>query len=353
MYTLITEVTDINEQFIFRAQCYCGMFSAAAVVVSDIIINRTFSQVTAAGVLLLLTLFLCRIFETKIEHYKRFSVITLIIQNNLLIPLLLLWGKSYYMIIPWVIVGYICAMLVLDNKVSILFALATAVEDVLIILLYRFDGRFSPDRLEGLVSTIIVVSIGCAITYYVKGFYLSRIENMLTENRYLELNNMELKNTSFTDKLTGLYNRGYYDSALQKSMNYALHRNAPVSLIMLDIDHFKVINDTYGHEAGDAALKELARTIRVNTRENDICCRYGGEEFCIILYADTDVAAERAEKLRKAVEELELDVIGHMTISLGVAPYSKGYTAEEFFSAADKMTYLAKNSGRNQVRVAR
>ncbi|HEY3312014.1 MAG TPA: diguanylate cyclase [Anaerolineales bacterium] len=156
------------------------------------------------------------------------------------------------------------------------------------------------------------------------------------------------------DALTGLYNRRFMDDALQREILRANRDGRPVSVLMLDIDHFKNFNDSFGHDAGDQVLVALSSLLRVNIRESDIACRYGGEEFVVILPgASAADARHRAELIR---EDFSCVRIGpeklSATISVGLSVYPKhGVTVDELLRAADSALYLAKNAGRNCVLV--
>ncbi len=157
------------------------------------------------------------------------------------------------------------------------------------------------------------------------------------------------------DALTGLYNRRYLEQSLERELRRAVREKASVSLIMVDIDFFKRINDTMGHAAGDDVLRELGRFLESQLRTYDIACRFGGEEFTLILPGSSvDNALRQAERIRTGVKEVpfvsEGKPIGPITISLGVATYpADGETAEELLAAADAALYRAKAEGRNRV----
>jgi diguanylate cyclase (GGDEF)-like protein len=155
------------------------------------------------------------------------------------------------------------------------------------------------------------------------------------------------------DSLTGLFNRRYFDEAVNRELSRARRKALPTSLVVLDIDHFKRVNDTYGHGTGDNVLCAIARQISVAIREGDIACRYGGEELVILMpECPADVAADRAEELRAAIEACipEAGGPGQVTASFGVAEYpTHGSDAESLFRAADRAMYRAKHQGRNQV----
>ncbi len=171
----------------------------------------------------------------------------------------------------------------------------------------------------------------------------------------LEAANQELARKNTIDELTGLNNRRFYDQKILAEFRRSKRNLTPLSLVLIDIDHFKQVNDTYGHQAGDLCLQHLAKIIKENLkRSTDIGCRYGGEEFCLII-PDTDTlgAIELAENLRQKVSianfEFEQQSI-KITISCGVATYTQEDDAspEKLFAAADKALYKAKSNGRNQ-----
>lgn len=163
-----------------------------------------------------------------------------------------------------------------------------------------------------------------------------------------------LQEQAMRDGLTGLFNRRYLDEMLEREVSRARREGIPLSLVMLDIDHFKQVNDTYGHQAGDEVLRILAATLMADIRTEDMACRYGGEEFLILLpNMPLAAAMARAEAWRVAVEALS---IAHgnfpirFTISLGVAAYPEhGKTPDDLTRCADQALYRAKHEGRNRV----
>ena len=161
---------------------------------------------------------------------------------------------------------------------------------------------------------------------------------------------------SLTDALTGLDNRKRFDWALNETMRQALASNTPMCLLLLDIDHFKKFNDTYGHQAGDGVLKLVARTMKSAVKGLDLVARYGGEEFAIILpntaLKDGVVVAEQ---VRKAVMSKELikrstgESLGRVTLSIGVAEMRGQERPSDIIQRADVCLYAAKDAGRNTV----
>lgn len=163
-----------------------------------------------------------------------------------------------------------------------------------------------------------------------------------------------VKEQAVTDGLTGLYNRRYFEEYLQKEVTRANRQKQPFSLIGLDLDFLKQINDKYGHSYGDLAIKTLASVIKNNARSIDIAARMGGEEFDIILPGvDSKGAMAAAERIRKTLEAAEIDTIGHITASIGVATYFEHTdNPEELLELTDQAMYQSKRNGRNCVTLA-
>lgn len=168
----------------------------------------------------------------------------------------------------------------------------------------------------------------------------------------------KLRQQSIRDALTGMFNRRYMEESLDREVARAARAGRPVGVIMLDIDHFKRFNDQFGHAAGDAILRELGTFFASQIREADIACRYGGEEFALIMPdAGLEVARLRAEKIREAVKRMEVQhagrLLGPVTISLGLAEFPQhGPTGHMVVERADAAMYRAKQAGRDQVAIA-
>lgn len=174
------------------------------------------------------------------------------------------------------------------------------------------------------------------------------------------LNNIEMykavENLSMTDALSTLYNRRFYDESLKNKTNEASRSGQPLSMIMVDIDHFKDVNDTYGHQAGDQIIKMIGNCLKSNSRKYDICARYGGEEFVILTTMTLSVAEKLAEKIRKIIYDSIThfgDTSIHVSASFGVASFNEAdpITAAEFQRQADTALYYSKKHGRNRVTV--
>lgn len=178
----------------------------------------------------------------------------------------------------------------------------------------------------------------------------------------LALSNIQLREhlqeQSIRDTLTGLYNRRYLNETLARELQHGMRYQQAVGIILMDIDHFKCINDTYGHQIGDAVLRLLGTFLQARTRRGDMVCRYGGEEMVLVLpNTPLEQAAAYAEQLRQSVQHLTGEYDGqplpHVTVSLGVAASpGHGHSVDTLISAADQALYQAKAAGRNQTCVA-
>lgn len=163
-----------------------------------------------------------------------------------------------------------------------------------------------------------------------------------------------LQKQATTDPLTGMNNRRYFEEALQGYLTEFNKIGASLGLLILDLDHFKSVNDNYGHDVGDQVLKEVALRMRAISREHDVVARLGGEEFAVITpYANRDQLLGVAERYREMVEALNVtsgNVVIRPTVSIGVATNKEDcLTSDELFKAADRRLYQAKNAGRNRV----
>ena len=183
---------------------------------------------------------------------------------------------------------------------------------------------------------------------------------MVGEAIKLSLSNLKLREKlreqATRDPLTGLFNRRHLEDSLSRELHRARRGKSPLCIAMLDLDHFKNFNDTFGHQAGDLLLRELGQVLREKLRKSDIACRYGGEEFVIVM-PDSSLAdtCQRVEEIRVLVKKLEIrygeQLLGTITISAGIAGTREhgGITMREFLHAADTALYAAKQAGRDRV----
>ncbi|WP_372770656.1 diguanylate cyclase [Pseudoalteromonas sp.] len=213
----------------------------------------------------------------------------------------------------------------------------------------KADYMYQNGTLIPLTNTTGEVSHLCVIIYDVTDEAVNKLE--------LEQANAKLEELSRVDRLTNLYNRGFWEESFAKEFKRQQRSHNKSCLLMFDIDHFKKINDLYGHPGGDAALCFVSQTLKNVLRESDVAGRYGGEEFAVTL-VDTDIEGAKvfAERLRKTIEQAvihyeESEIT--LTISIGIAQFDGKYTKyEQWIEDADKALYRSKETGRNTVSVA-
>jgi diguanylate cyclase (GGDEF)-like protein len=206
------------------------------------------------------------------------------------------------------------------------------------------DGQ----RISGLTRLKEGARIQLGVDAFVKFTYHDELEGDFQNRMY---------DAALRDPLTGLYNRRYLDECLEAEFAFATRHKAALTVCMMDIDHFKRVNDTHGHEAGDLVLAEVGERMAATVRAEDTCCRFGGEEFVVVsLGISLAGGLVLAERLRGAIEEREFQYDSTtlpVTVSLGVAgfPYPSIESPESLLSAADQALYLAKQRGRNRCKV--
>jgi diguanylate cyclase (GGDEF)-like protein len=203
-----------------------------------------------------------------------------------------------------------------------------------------------------LITLVLFMSVISVVASIIMRQDLAEIER---QARLLEESEARLREQSVRDALTTLFNRRYLDETLGRELRRAERAGQPLGLMMLDIDHFKRFNDTHGHAAGDAVLHGLGVLLRGSLRASDIACRYGGEEFILLLpEATRAVAVERAEQIRASARRLSVPTDGRpaevITLSVGVAAYpADGATSAALLKSADVALYRAKRAGRDRV----
>lgn len=196
-------------------------------------------------------------------------------------------------------------------------------------------------KIKWILDNTVTVKNGDKIICYLG--YLSDITELKNYQNKLE-------EISRTDQLTKVKNRLYIDELMQKQYSRFIRNSEKCSVILIDIDHFKDINDSFGHIAGDIFLVEFSNILKINIRESDSVGRWGGEEFLIILpYSDSSHALKIAEKLKEKIASFEFTNIGNRTASFGVAEFQIGITAEQVVDNADKALYISKENGRDQI----
>ena len=255
----------------------------------------------------------------------------------------------------------ILANLVLGGLIASLFLSARATGFVfvitflgLLLLTFLLPDFTVADNINALffvltVGGLVVMAAG------LRQSYLAQIDR---QTRELIENESRLLELSHHDALTGLLNRRYLEEMFTREILRAARKGYPIGIIMADIDHFKQFNDIHGHAAGDAVLVQVAHFLQAHVREADFTCRYGGEEFLMILpEATREITQLRAEQIREQIHGLQVQYQGQsleaVTLSLGVAMFPQhGSTKELLFNAVDSALYRAKHEGRDRVIVA-
>ena len=261
-----------------------------------------------------------------------------------------------------------------------LFRAAEGHYDLVIVslALQNFDGLRLCSQLRSLDRTrnvpILAISEGDSNARLVRGLeigvndylmrpidgneLLARVRTQIRKKRYTERlrDNVQMSiEMAITDPLTGLYNRRYMESHLNSLLEQAVSRKKPLTVLVLDIDYFKAINDTHGHDAGDDVLREFSFRIKKSIRGIDLACRYGGEEFVVVMpETDLTVATMVAERLRRRIATEPFPVQDgartiEVTISVGISALGKGDTTATILKRADAALYRAKRDGRNRV----
>ena len=243
----------------------------------------------------------------------------------------------------WINFIPVFTILILNYRESKRWIAVYTVFIILILLYHFFRAPFLRYSREELIQSFVV---------YLLFLYLTGNNQKLNEivRARLETENLKLTRMSRIDSLTGLFNRDFFNRILNSEYSRFERYGDRFSLIMLDIDHFKKVNDTYGHQQGDTVLIALADTLKNNTRKTDSVGRWGGEEFLILCAATSaDEAATLAEKLRKFIESMSFEMGFIITASFGVAEIRKGYTVKSLISETDTLLYESKHCGRNRV----
>jgi diguanylate cyclase (GGDEF)-like protein len=220
------------------------------------------------------------------------------------------------------------------------------------VLVQLFIMLMYDDKTHMIVTYLFIIYIPLIflLSKSIYRFNVASIEN--TEK--LEENVKNLYEISIIDSLTGVYNRRYFFESAQRHIALAQRDRADIALLMLDIDHFKNINDTYGHQAGDSVLRELSQALHVMIRESDLFARVGGEEFTILLHnTKCDGAKVMSEKIRSSIQQHPFkfrDITINVTLSIGIAALNDSVnTLDLLYQEADAQLYQAKISGRNRV----
>jgi diguanylate cyclase (GGDEF)-like protein len=254
--------------------------------------------------------------------------------------------------LTYLVLPVILSSILLSVRVSVILA---ALQFGLLLWLPNFIPAIASINWVSFMIFIFFVSMLGAVSNFINRQDLNQIDE---DTRRLQESETQLREISVRDVLTGLFNRRYLEETLEREIRRAERKQLSLGIIMLDLDHFKRINDTYGHAAGDTVLHELGPALKAYIRGSDIACRYGGEEFVLILpEASLEVTRQRAERLRQDAEKRKVSYNGMLlepvTFSIGVAAFPEhGSSYLTLLTAVDAAMYRAKIEGRNRVNLA-
>ncbi len=264
------------------------------------------------------------------------------------------YGFMYYLssMIP---VSFYLAFSISAFKRKLLYPFVSAgtifVAYITILTLAHFVQPVYPNTPAGfrIFFTYMNIIIGLGLTFMFSALFAVEVNSMQLK---MESEHERLEDEASYDPLTHFLNRRSMDERLNHTHRNAIINDVPYSLIMADIDHFKVFNDSYGHDCGDFVLQSIAKIITAQIRAKDSACRWGGEEFLILVNDAQETAVEVAERIRYAIESYEFIYEGkplHVTITLGVSSYYSSAKVKTLIEIADKRLYKGKENGRNQV----
>jgi diguanylate cyclase (GGDEF)-like protein len=254
-------------------------------------------------------------------------------------------GLCFALLIPVIIYGF-------EGRQKTILALGICIVSLLVFDLGSLRlGISSPPDVTGLshglfsVLSLIQFTGLSAVVIYVQNYMLKHVQHTVQASD-------KLKRMAIRDGLTGLFNHSFTQQLIGDAINRARRSKNPLALLMIDVDSFKQINDTYGHNAGDEMLASLTRLLQSNKRSTDYLGRWGGDEL-VLLLTETDLsgAANLAEKLRRLVESQVFPHGRKLTLSIGASQYREGDYPNRFIARADAAMYRAKRGGRNKVEV--
>lgn len=322
-----------------------------------IVISPDIPQFTGYIVLILalVFIFVVAFIMNRIGHYHLSAIFTILGAiaapwGSLILDPVILKGD----LIPlnYVVISVVMSSILLPPLITILVA---GIQMAALIYVLSIIPITANINWASFCTFIIIISAISTLTSFIRQRDLKQIAH---QKHLLLLNEAKLREQSIRDYLTGLFNRRYMDETLEREIRRAERAGFPVGIIMLDIDHFKKLNDKFGHAAGDVVLQEIASLMKAKIRYADIVCRYGGEEIVIVMpEASLHATLQRAEVLREEVKNLDLtyenQALGKITISLGVAIFpDHGNTTQAVMLSVDSALYTAKRAGRDRVVVA-
>lgn len=289
----------------------------------------TGQTVPAVAGLLLLGILIANIWLLSMKREALLTPAMVLLLSISLVLLSVFYGQNYSLY--WLYPLLVALPILLKTRLAAWLGLLCGAI-VVPFLFARYDTR-----------TATVLSLSMALTWLASAWLVYAVTEQASR----------LRDMAVTDPLTGAYNRRYLELQLQQSLGNWQRYGKPSTLLLIDIDHFKRINDRFGHSAGDDAIRGLVDVISRRIRSVDTLCRYGGEEFVVLLgEADAAAASAVAEEIRARVEAAKILPEGSMTVSVGVADLTATTGMDHWLNLADAALYLAKRSGRNRVELA-
>ena len=326
------DVERVDDQRVKRwRNAYRYILLLLAVILLPIDVHNLYigQMVPAAGGIALLAILMINILLLSMNREAFLSPPLVLFLSITLVMLSLYYGQHYslYLLYPLLV----ALPVLLKTRWAVLLAVLSGLM-ISPLVFTQYD-----------TTTAIVIGASMGLTWLVSVWLVYAV----TEQ------SRRLKDMAITDPLTGAYNRRYLELQLEQVLDSWKRYQRPASLLLIDIDHFKRINDKFGHSVGDAAIKGLVDVISRNIRNVDTLCRYGGEEF-VVLLAETGIvgASRAAEKLRAATENSRMLPKGKMTVSVGVSDLSVADGVDHWLKLADAALYLSKRNGRNRVELA-
>ena len=284
------------------------------------------------------------------------SVLGEVVFHACLATLFVGWGYNFmFYLISLIPLSFYMAFSIKSLKRKLIYPYVTSavvfaaymIMRTLTLFISPFAGKIRFNA-EILLCYINIIT-GIVIAFVFSALFAVEVNSMQLR---MESEQERLEDEASYDPLTHFLNRRSMDERLNMAHRNAIINDAPYSLIMGDIDHFKIFNDTYGHDCGDFVLQNISKIMSAQIRANDSACRWGGEEFLILINDGPDIAVEVANRIRTAIENYEFNYDGkalHVTITLGVSGYYSSSKIKTLIEIADKRLYKGKEGGRNQV----
>lgn len=287
------------------------------------------------------------------KHHDLITIFTFVFMNFIILPLMFFTGGGINCGIPgYFALGIAFSMFLIKGVLGIVIAVLSACWFIFVIAFSYLYPNFVIPLPSELASFFSISSNIALVSLAIGSTAKSIFKQYYKEKENVKKLTQQLEDMSFKDPLTTAYNRRFMLEYLQSEMKISWEKGTNLSIVMIDIDNFKKLNDTYGHIIGDEVLINLSALLKSTCRDDDIVSRYGGEEF-LMVFPDVDkqTAINRAEEIREKVYNSTLsdELLEPVSISIGVGVYRYGMSYERFIEVADENLYKAKNSGRNRV----